>query len=164
MTPAVSTFRLHLLRGMYALLIVGLGLTIWPLIISHSADVPHMNGVVRSVLGAVALLALLGLRYPLEMIPLLLFELVWKVIWVLAFGLPLWLAGQLDAAHSQTMVDTLVGVVLVPLVLPWRYVIDRFVRAPGAPWRRPAAAAAGGPTDPLARSGRHEWGPSRRSG
>jgi hypothetical protein len=134
----VSILRLYLLRALYLLMSIGLGVMIWPLIIDHPLDVPHMNGVVRSLLGGVGLLALLGLRYPLQMIPLLLFELVWKVIWVVAFGVPLWLAGQLDPASAQTMFDCLLGVVLVPLALPWRYVYDRYVRAPGERWRTAA--------------------------
>jgi hypothetical protein len=142
----VSNFRLYVLRTLYILVAVGLGVMIWPLIISHPLDVPHMNGVVRSLLGAVGLLALLGVRYPLQMIPLLLFELTWKVIWVVAFGVPLWLAGRLDPASAQTMFDCLLGVVLVPAALPWRYVLEHYVTAPGTAWRRvvPAVGDATG--------------------
>ena len=63
-----------------------------PLILG-SAEVPeHMRGVVRAMLGALTLLAVLGVRYPVTMIPLLMFEFAWKCIWVAAFGLPLWSA------------------------------------------------------------------------
>jgi hypothetical protein len=142
----VSSVRLYLLRALYLLMAVGLGLMIWPLIISHPLDVPHMNGVVRSLLGGFGLLSLLGLRYPLQMIPLLLLELAWKVIWVVAFGVPLWLAGRLDPASAQTMFDCLLGVVLVPAALPWRYVVEHYVTAPGTAWRRvvPAVGDATG--------------------
>jgi hypothetical protein len=99
----VSTLRLYLLRAMYLLITVGLGITIWPGIISPPENLSHMASVVRSVLGAVALLALLGIRYPLKMLPLLLFELLWKSIWVIAFGLPLWLDQKLDANTSETL-------------------------------------------------------------
>lgn len=130
----VSTLRLHLLRGMYMLIAVGLGITIWPGILSPPPKLSHMAGVVRSVLGAVALLALLGVRYPLKMLPLLLFELLWKTIWVLAFGLPLWRSQQLDANTRETLNACLMGLVLIPLVLPWGYVVRHYLRASGDRW------------------------------
>ncbi len=115
----VSTFRLYLLRGMYLLIAVGMGVQIWPGIIRHPTDLELMRSVVRSFFGALTLLCLLGIRYPIKMLPLLFFEFVWKTIWVLSFGLPLWLGHQLDADSRETLKATLMGVVLVPLVLPW---------------------------------------------
>ena len=93
-----------------------------------------MRGVVRSLLGAVSLLAVLGIRYPLKMLPLLFFELVWKSTWVVAFGLPLWSAHQLDPDARETMKACFMGIVLFPLVLPWRYVLAAYVRVPGDRW------------------------------
>lgn len=137
----VSTVRLNVLRATYVLIAVGMGSMIWPLILQHPADTARMTGVVWSMLGAITLLsALLGIRYPLKMLPLLFIELAWKVIWVLSFGLPLWLAGQLDAATAETLQECLFGVVLVPLVLPWGYVWTQYVRAPGDRWRGRASA------------------------
>jgi len=85
----LSTLRLYLLRGLYLLIALAMGAQIWPLILHHPANVEHMRGVVRSFLGALTLLCLLGVRYPVKMLPLLFFEWVWKTIWVLSFGLPL---------------------------------------------------------------------------
>ena len=132
----VSVFRLYVLRAMYLLIVVGLGITIWPGILNPPENLSHMAGVVRSVLGAVSLLALLGLRYPLKMLPLLFFEFVWKTIWVLAFGLPLWSAHQLNADTRETMKACLMGVVLVPLVLPWGYVFAHYLKAPADRWSK----------------------------
>ena len=131
----LSTARINLMRGTYLLIALAMGAQIWPLIVSHPANVEHMRGVSRAFLGALTLLALLGARYPVKMLPLLLFEFVWKTIWVTAFGLPLWLTHQLDTATAETMKACLMGVVLVPLVLPWAYVIRHFARAPGDRWR-----------------------------
>ena len=127
---------------MYALIAVGLGITIWPGILDHPKDLALMRGVVRSLLGALALLAVLGIRYPIKMLPLLLFELVWKSIWVLAFGLPLWLGHQLDPDTQETLTACLWGVVLVPLVMPWRYVFAAYARIPGDRWASRAVPAA----------------------
>ena len=135
----VSTFRLYLLRATYLLLAVGLAIDIWPLILNHSPDVEHMRGVVRSILGTVPLLALLGSRYPLKMLPIMFFEFVWKTIWILAFGLPLLRAHALTPDTRETMKACLMGVILFPIVIPWPYVWRQFVKAPADLWRKNVA-------------------------
>jgi hypothetical protein len=117
-------------------MVVGLGIQIWPGIINPPKDLELIRGVVRSLLGAVALLAVLGIRYPLRMLPLMFFELVWKSIWLLAFGLPLWSAGPLDPGTQETMKACLMGIVLFPLVIPWRYVVANYLKMPGDQWRK----------------------------
>jgi hypothetical protein len=135
MAAEVSLLRLNILRATYLLVSVGLLLVIWPGIIDPPPGLGHMASVVRSLLGAVGLLALLGLRYPLAMLPVLLFELTWKIIWVGAFGLPLWLDGSIDAARLQSLYECLMGLALLPLVIPWRHVLDTYGRAPAERWR-----------------------------
>ena len=129
----VSQARLWVMRAMYLLIAVGIGLTIWPLIVSHSSAVPRMTGVAWALLGTIGLLAIVGLRYPLQMIPLLLVELTWKAIWLTAFALPRWLDGTLDEAMRTTIFETSLGAVLI-LVIPWRYVWANYVARPGDPW------------------------------
>lgn len=138
----VSTLRLYLLRAMYLLIAAGLGIFIWPGILMPGDNVSHMGSVVRSMLGALALVALLGLRYPIKMLPMLLFEFIWKVIWVVAFALAPWFNGELDAAGHQTLFDCLLGIVLVPIVVPWGYVYRHYVKAPGDRWRANESADA----------------------
>ena len=119
---------------MYALIAVGLAVTIWPYIISPPDLVAGPKSVIRALLGALALMSLLGLRYPLQMLPILLFELLWKIIWVTASALPMWLGPGLDAYASETLFACLMGVVIVPIVVPWGYVIQRYIRSPSEPW------------------------------
>lgn len=137
----ISTFRLYLLRAMYLLIAVGLGLTIWPAIIAPPSLVANAGSVVRALLGSLALVALLGLRYPLQMLPLLIFELLWKVIWIVAFALPMWAGPGLDAYAAETLFACAIGVVLVPLVLPWGYLFRHYVQAPAAPWNSGVSVA-----------------------
>jgi len=129
-----SPIRLWLMRAMYLLMAVGLALTIWPLIISHDPELPRMTGVAFALLGTIGVLSLLGLRYPLQMIPLLLFELTWKAIWLVAFALPRWLDGTLDEAMRSSIFDTSLGMVLL-VVIPWRYVYANYVVKPGDSWK-----------------------------
>ena len=94
-----------------------------------------MRGVVASMLGTVAVLSALGIRYPLKMIPVLFFELIWKSIWLLAFALPLWRSGQMNADTMESVKECLPGVVITILVLPWKYVWWQYAVMPGDKWK-----------------------------
>lgn len=131
----VSVTRLNVLRAAYLLIAVGMGAQIWPLFLHSQLGVEHMRGVVRAVFAGLTLVAVLGVRYPLKMLPLLFFELAWKTIWVLAIGIPLWSAHRLDPDTAESMKACLMGVVLFPLVIPWPYVLRHYLRAAGDPWR-----------------------------
>ncbi len=141
MTTAPSALRLNLLRAGYLLLVVGLGSMIWPTILHHAQSWELMHGVAASMLGALSALAVLGLRYPLRMLPLLFFELTWKSIWLICVALPLWSAHRLDAAAAETAVECLMAVVFLA-VIPWRYAAQTYVTAGGDAWGRARVARA----------------------
>jgi hypothetical protein len=125
----LSTRRLNVLRVGYLYLGLGLAVVKWPALLD-AGSVPVMDGVVTSVLTAMSLLAFLGLGYPIRMLPILLFEVAWKVIWVTAVAVPHLVAGDLDAATGEVLFNCYF--VVVPLaVVPWRYAWQRYVKAPG---------------------------------
>ena len=134
----MSLPRLYLLRFGYLLMAVGLVLTQWPLLLSHPQSWPLMEGVKTCMLVALSILSFLGLRYPLKMLPILLFELGWKFIWVAVVVLPLWRADQLDPATLQVFYSCLV-VLIVLAVVPWRYVVAQYLTKRGDPWRSNAS-------------------------
>ena len=134
----VGTLRLYLLRAMYVFIAVGLAFTVWPSILFPPNTIANANTVIRALLGGLALVAALGVRYPLQMLPVLLFELLWKTIWVVAFAVPMWFHGGLDSYASDTLFACMLGVILVPIVIPWGYVFEHYVRAAGDPWRKQA--------------------------
>lgn len=101
----VSLFRLYLLRAMYLFIVVGFGMFIWPGILQHRGPWELMQSVVNCMLIAFWTLALFGLRYPLQMLPVLLWEFVWKMVW------------------------------LGTVALPWRYLAAHYVTKAGDPWR-----------------------------
>ena len=68
----VSTFRLYLLRAMYLFIAVGLAIFELGPAILQPENLSRLDSVVISVLGGFALLAVVGIRYPLKMLPLLL--------------------------------------------------------------------------------------------
>jgi hypothetical protein len=131
--PALSLIRLHAMRGGYLFMGVGLALVKWPLL-ADAHSLPLYEGVVLCVLTAMSLLTFLGLRYPVMLLPILLFETAWKVLWLTVVALPRALDGGLDSATSDMVVRNSLVIVIIA-VIPWRYAWTTYVRAPGDRWR-----------------------------
>ncbi len=126
----VSLARLYVLRAMYLLLFIGGAIVFLPQLMGHE---PTARGVIPSMLGALCLLACFGLRYPLQMLPILLFELGWKTIWLIDYGLPQWRAGVHTTQFTEDFKAIALGVILIPII-PWGYVFRHYLRKPGARW------------------------------
>ena len=128
----VSTWRLNALRVLYFMMALFLVSAVGPLL--FQAAPTHMTSVGRALLTGLGLLALLGVRYPLQMLPLMLFEFVWKALWLSFYGLPAWFAGDMDPAYAMSLKETDIGIILVIIVVPWKYAFDRYVAARGERW------------------------------
>ncbi|HYJ30584.1 MAG TPA: hypothetical protein VEW25_09620 [Allosphingosinicella sp.] len=128
----VSLARLYALRAMYLTWAVGgLFMALPPLI---DPD-PIARGMLPSMMGGLWVCGFLGLRYPLAMLPIFLFEFAWKTIWLLAFGLPQWQSGRGSPRLSEDLLSIGTGPILFALVIPWPYVWRRYFREPAERWR-----------------------------
>ena len=130
----VSLFRLYTLRAAYLVMAAGLAVYIWPAVIHHTNEFAVAQGVRVALLAGLGATAALGLRYPVQMLPVLLFEMVWKAIYLMAFALPLWSAHQISAAVAEDIKAVLMVVIFIPLV-PWRYVFAHYVLKHGDRWK-----------------------------
>jgi hypothetical protein len=140
MKIGVSQFRLYVLRAMYLFIVVGLGAYLWPDILDLNKRWDLMQGQASCMLAAFSLLCILGLRYPLQLLPVLLWEVTWKTLWLLLVPLPQWFSGRVDDSLKPSIFAVSL-VVLVYAAIPWRYVFAHYLSKPGDPWR-PASSPA----------------------
>ena len=127
-------WRLHLLRLWYLILGGGLAVYKWPVLFHHDKPWPLTTSVVTCMLVGLSVLALLGLRYPVQMLPILLFEVAWKVVWLAVVALPLWLNHQMDPS-TRELANEVLWVVPILAVIPWRYVYSNFLVRRTERWR-----------------------------
>ena len=130
---AVSLWRLYVLRACYAILAAGEGSAQLAAFLHHD-HWTQASAAAHSFLLALALLSVVGIRYPLGMLPLLVYELLWKLIWLCGIALPLWLANEVDADTRESFFQIAPVIILVPL-LPWKHISFRFVKSGGDRWR-----------------------------
>lgn len=131
---SVSQYRLLALRAYYALIALGTAAVFWPSLLSHTDHWGGENGAQYSLLAALSPLALLGLRYPLKMLPILVYEFLWKSLWFVFVAAPLWLHGQMTDEVWANVFACGLGVVLTPIVLPWSYVWKTYIADPLERW------------------------------
>ncbi|HEX3199028.1 MAG TPA: hypothetical protein VHR39_15880 [Propionibacteriaceae bacterium] len=80
---------------------MGLAIVKWPLLIQDATSRRVIDGVVTCLLTAMSLLAFLGLRYPIRMLPIPLFEVAWKAIWIAAVAIAYLVSNDMNAATDQ---------------------------------------------------------------
>ena len=73
------------------------------------------------------------------MLPILLFESMWKLTWFAVVALPQLVGDGMDAATTELFGKNL-WVVIILAVIPWGYVARQYLAAPGDRWRSTPAA------------------------
>ena len=131
--PTLPTWRLNLMRVGYLVMGGGLVIVKWPEFLAREPW-ELMHGTVLTMLVAMSVLALLGLRYPQQMLPILLFEVGWKALWLGFVALPLWLDDNLTGAFWENTIKVS-WVLIVVAVIPWRHAFRQLVLARGERWR-----------------------------
>ena len=132
MAEDVSVVRLYVMRGLYGLNFLLLGSDVWPRLLTQQETWDPVHGAAYSFWGALSILSALGLRYPMQMLPLLLLQFVYKLIWLAAVGPSLWAAGR-----STGMTEAFaVGIVLDIIAIPWLYVVAYYIKRRGDRWKQ----------------------------
>jgi hypothetical protein len=125
----IALWRINLLRLGYLIMAGGMGSIIVPAFLHHKPW-EFTHGVMNAMLLAMVVLALLGLRYPLKMLPLIFWEMTWKIIWLGAIAYPASRDGTMDADMQANLFPcALVAIFLV--IVPWDYVWRNYVTARG---------------------------------
>jgi|SRR5215470_5251669 len=130
----LSLLRLYTLRVAYLIMAGGLGVFIWPSVIRHSNDYATAHGAEVAMLAGLGAVAALGIRYPVQMLPVLVFEVVWKAIYLIAFAYPAWSAHQVTPVMAEDIKAVSMVVILLPLI-PWRYVFTQYAMKRGDRWK-----------------------------
>jgi hypothetical protein len=128
----VSLARLYVIRLGCLAAAVAIGANDLPALIWPD---PVARGMNPALLGGLWVMALIAIRHPLKMVPILLFEFVWKLIWLLRFGLPQWQAGTGSPRLGTDMLEIGLFPLVFGLIIPWTYVWRHYVAAPAERWR-----------------------------
>jgi hypothetical protein len=123
--PAVALWRVNVIRFIFLLMALIMGSAVWQQLLFNWAGWDEWKGVAKSMLAALALMSLLGVRYPMQMLPLMLFEMAWKTVFILFIFGRHWMAGAVPPDIEGVFWEC-IGIVIMFFVVPWRYISARY--------------------------------------
>lgn len=126
----VRPINIALLRLFYFLMAAFVATDAWRGILTHSGPWDPVRAVAICVWAAYPTLGVLGFIHPLRMLPLMLFMLLYKSIWLAVVAYPLWQSGTLWGTPTGDMAGAFVGLPIAFVAVPWGYVIRTFVLPP----------------------------------
>lgn len=128
----VRPLNIYLLRLLYVLMFFVLGRVTWTEILTHKGPWDPNEGVAWCVWTAFATLAGIGIVKPLKMLPVILLEIFYKVLWLAVVALPLWRSGTLVGSSAAGITTQFLWVVLPIVAMPWGYACGEYIyRAKG---------------------------------
>ncbi len=133
--PAVAAWRINAMRFIFLLMALIMGSAVWQQLLFESADWDVMRGLAKSMLAALALMSLFGVRYPMQMLPLMIYEIAWKTVWILLIAGRAWMAGRWTPDIEGLFFDC-IGIIIAYFIVPWRYIWARYFVQPMEPLRQ----------------------------
>jgi hypothetical protein len=141
----VRPVNVLLLRVLYFLMAAFVATDAWATIVQHRGPWDHVRAVAWCVWAAYPTLAVLGLLHPPRMLPIMVFMIFYKTLWLLVVAYPLWRAGTLAGSPAEGMARVFVWAPLLAAAVPWAYVWRTYVLPPKAARGRERRDPAAGP-------------------
>jgi hypothetical protein len=126
----VRPLNIYLLRLVFILMFFVLGKTAWTHVLTHRGSWEPNAAMAWCVWTGFATLAGLGIFRPLKMLPLLLLEIFYKVLWLTIVAYPLWVTGKLAGSPAEDITAAFLWVILPIIAVPWGYVFVTLVYKP----------------------------------
>jgi hypothetical protein len=132
----VRPINIYLLRLVYFLMLAFVASDAWTTILKHQGAWDPTRAVAWCVWASYPTLSFFGLIHPLKMLPLMIFAIMYKVLWLIVVAYPLWRAGALAGSPASGLANTFLWVPLPIIAVPWKYVFQNYVM-----WSRKKLAA-----------------------
>ena len=123
----VRRINIYLLRLIYGLAFLFVGFDSWSYLLKFNGTWDHVRAVAFCVWAAYSTLFFFGLINPLKMLPLMIFMIFYKVLWLIVVAYPLWSADKLSGSPAEQMTYTFIWVIVPIIAVPWKYTFNNYV-------------------------------------
>jgi hypothetical protein len=126
----VRPINIYLLRLFYFLMAAFVATDAWGAIISHEGEWDRFRAMSLCVWAAYSTLGVFGLIHPLKMLPIMIFMIFYKSLWLIVVAYPLWWTGTLADSPAEEMAGVFMMVPFAMVAVPWVHVFKNYVLWP----------------------------------
>jgi len=123
----VRPINIYLLRLLFLLIVVFVASDSWSAILTHKGQWDHVKAAAVCMWAAYSVLSIFALFNPLKWLPIVMFEIVYKIIWLVIVAYPLWSTNRLAGSPAEEMTYAFVWVILPIVAMPWAYAFRTYV-------------------------------------
>ena len=123
----VPRINIYILRLMFILMIVFLGKDSWTHILTFKGSWKPTDAMVWCIWASYSVFAILGIIHPLKMLPIVMLEIFYKVLWLIVVAYPLWASKQLIGSSAEGMTNAFLWVLLPIVAMPWKYFFRNYI-------------------------------------
>ena len=123
----VPRINIYLLRILFTLMFLFLSYDSWTHIIKHTGTWEVTDAAAWCMWGSYSIISFIGILRPLKMLPIILFEIIYKVTWLVVVAHPLWVKNELIGSPVEYTANIFVFVILPVFFMPWRYFIRTYI-------------------------------------
>lgn len=123
----VPRINIYLLRVLFTLMFVFLTYDSWSHIINHKGPWEVANTAAWCMWGSYSVISFIGILRPLKMLPIILFEIIYKTTMLIIVSYPLYVKNELIGSPAEGMTRMFVWVVFSIIIMPWGYFFRNFI-------------------------------------
>jgi hypothetical protein len=123
----VRPINVYLLRLLFLLVTVFVVSDSWSAILKHQGTWEPIRAAAVCMWAAYSLICVIGIVHPLRLLPIVLFEIVYKLLWLAVVAWPLWSTNRLAGSPAEEMTSAFIWVVLPIVAMPWGYAFRTLV-------------------------------------
>ena len=123
----VRPVNIYLLRFIYFLMVAFMSVDAWKMIFTHDDQIEKFQAVAICVWAAYGTLSFFGLLKPLKWLPIVLFMIFYKTLWLVVFAFPLWRTDSLAGSSFEEMTYIFLAGPLFAFFVPWKYVLKNLL-------------------------------------
>lgn len=123
----VWPIKVYIMKLFFALMFVFAAKDAWIELVSHKGEWNVEVAVAWCSIATYTTLSGMGIFNTLKMLPIMLFMVLYKGLWLYFVAFPSWSSDQLNGSEAEGWAQIFILIIIPLIFIPWKYVFNTFV-------------------------------------